>query len=95
MSRRIHVTHLMRYTTLYSIYCTIVLMSSWEYRCEEEDSLWCQRVLAYLASRRIEVERFPDEIAWGRQQLHHHDALVKLLLVSRYVAGTYIEFVLL
>ena len=32
-----------------------LLHSNPEIQCEEEDSLWCRRVLAYLASRRVEV----------------------------------------
>ena len=73
----------------------------------EEDSEWCARVLRYLEGRNVTVEPFPEEIAWGRQQvlftcftgtkvqiltggrqqLHHHDSIVRLLLISRFAAG--------
>jgi hypothetical protein len=40
-----------------------------ELACEAEDSEWCARVLRYLEGRNVTVEPFPEEIAWGRQQV--------------------------
>jgi len=48
-----------------------------EISCEEEGSAWCARLKGYLRSRNVTVEGFPDEIPWGRQQLHHHDTMVR------------------